>query len=98
MSVQTGTGLGLSISKNFAELMGGTIEVESEADKGALFRVQIPAGIVEAADVKTTRETEPGVIGLVPGQKAQRVAAEIDRRAAAGILLVVCCRVLGNEF
>lgn len=33
-----GTGLGLSISKNFAEMMGGHIMVESELGNGTMFR------------------------------------------------------------
>jgi signal transduction histidine kinase len=37
-----GTGLGLSITKQFAELLGGTIAVESEVGKGATFTVRIP--------------------------------------------------------
>ncbi|MFO7750384.1 MAG: response regulator [Desulfobacteraceae bacterium] len=34
-----GTGLGLAISKNLAEMMNGTIEVESQVNSGTLFRV-----------------------------------------------------------
>src|SRR5450432_597407 len=37
-----GTGLGLAISKSLAELMHGTLTVESEAGKGSLFSLCIP--------------------------------------------------------
>lgn len=48
-----GTGLGMAITKNIVELMGGTIDVFSEIDKGTLFRVdlqlRIPGGRSDAA-------------------------------------------------
>ena len=37
-----GTGLGLAIVRQAAETHGGTVEVESDVGKGALFRVRLP--------------------------------------------------------
>lgn len=48
-----GTGLGLSITKRLAELMGGSIQVSSELDKGTAFTVILPLKKVDEAT--TTR-------------------------------------------
>jgi CheY-like chemotaxis protein/anti-sigma regulatory factor (Ser/Thr protein kinase) len=38
-----GTGLGLTITKHFAEMMGGTLFVHSEHQKGTTFTIRLPA-------------------------------------------------------
>ncbi|MCQ2359208.1 MAG: ATP-binding protein [Phascolarctobacterium sp.] len=45
-----GTGLGMPLVKQFIDLMGGTITVESELGKGTTFTVTIPHRIAEAPD------------------------------------------------
>ena len=75
-----GTGLGLSICKGCAEIMGGTIEVESEVGKGAIFRVRVPAEIAETTDVITPVHDKPRVIGLAPSQKRLRILAADDNK------------------
>jgi len=42
-----GTGLGMAITKNIVELMGGTIDVSSEIDKGSIFKVELEFRVPE---------------------------------------------------
>jgi signal transduction histidine kinase/DNA-binding response OmpR family regulator len=51
--LEGGTGIGLAIVREFTELMGGRISVDSNWGKGAFFKVTIPLKIAEEQVVET---------------------------------------------
>lgn len=50
-----GTGLGLAISKKLIELMGGSIKIKSEVNKGSIFSFAIPWKEAPVAEVKLSK-------------------------------------------
>jgi PAS domain S-box-containing protein len=73
-----GTGLGLAITRSFVELMGGRISVESEPDKGSLFRVELPAALAETGETRAAAAARPDVLGLAQGQPEWRILVVED--------------------
>ncbi len=56
-----GTGLGLTISKEFAEMMGGTVTVESTVGEGSTFTVELPFELQQdVAENDLPPEIDPG--------------------------------------
>jgi len=66
-SSHIGTGLGLTICKQYAELFGGNISVESKLNTGTTFTVQIPVNLADKSEIvqynyqsiKSLAPTEP---------------------------------------
>lgn len=75
---QGGTGLGLAISRQFAELMGGTIQASSILGKGSVFTFNIQAKLANAPTTKVSLP-RPQIRRLTPGQKDYRIAIVDDQ-------------------
>ncbi|MFA6970751.1 MAG: ATP-binding protein [Gallionella sp.] len=78
-ATQKGTGLGLSIVREYVELMGGNIIVESTPDTGSLFRVNLPVQRAEETEVMSTESAQGQVIGLASGQTDYRILIVEDQ-------------------
>jgi signal transduction histidine kinase/ligand-binding sensor domain-containing protein/DNA-binding response OmpR family regulator len=64
-----GTGIGLSITKEFVNMQGGTIDVDSEPGKGCVFTIEIPLTPVteQAAVAETDAEPIQPIPSTTPG-------------------------------
>jgi CheY-like chemotaxis protein len=81
-----GTGLGLSISRQFARLMAGDITASSQPGRGSLFRLEIQAEAVPAAERPDARPARQ-VIGLEPGQPVYRLLVVDDKEANRSLVV-----------
>ncbi len=66
-----GTGLGLNICKQLVELMGGSIGVESEKDRGSAFSFSIWAGLCEEAGEIPDRIDETAAFSVWEEEESQ---------------------------
>lgn len=63
-----GTGLGLALSKGYVELLGGSIQLTSEIDKGSVFSFTLPYKPVNRTGTEVTTDLKEPKIILPPGK------------------------------
>lgn len=74
-----GTGLGLTICKHFAEMMEGTIKVDSEPGKGSTFSFYLPIiSVVHEFSVSNQGELEKSLPALPPNSATIATILVID--------------------
>ena len=82
-----GTGLGMAITKNIVDMMGGTIEVESEQNKGTTFTVNLELRFTDDQQQMEPITELNGLRGLVVDddtvccQSASKMLRQIGMRA-----------------
>ncbi len=79
-----GTGLGMAITKNIVELMGGTIDVKSQVDRGSLFSVELELQIAKEKEERFFRDS--GVFRMLAVDDEEEIRRDIQlRMEAAGV-------------
>jgi signal transduction histidine kinase/CheY-like chemotaxis protein len=79
-ATQNGTGLGLSIARQFVQMMGGTISVQSIPGEGSLFSVELPVKLAQESAVAAANVDSRQVVALVPGEPQYRILIIEDKR------------------
>ena len=64
-----GTGLGLAITRTLTEIMGGAIEVESEAGRGSAFTVRLPLALAKPEGQEAAGEASGPAVAAAGVQK-----------------------------
>ncbi|MDB5339647.1 MAG: rpfC 3 [Planctomycetaceae bacterium] len=102
----SGTGLGLTISRRIAELLGGSLTVESEIGSGSIFKLTVDAGPLEgvsmlsaapAVDIVPDSDSGPPTPPLRPLRVLLVEDGDINRRLIHLVLQRHRCDVVDAE-
>ncbi len=80
--INKGTGLGLAITQQFAQLMQGSISLDSQLGRGSVFRLELPLQTASEGDIARPANgpAHGTVLGLEAGQPTYRILVVEDQR------------------
>jgi signal transduction histidine kinase/DNA-binding response OmpR family regulator len=75
-----GTGLGLTITRQFVEMMGGHISLDSSPGQGSIFKIDLPLLEATESDISNIEPTDKRTVRcLAPGQPDYRILIVEDQ-------------------
>jgi len=89
-----GSGLGLTITRQFVELMGGAISLQSRPGEGACFRVALKVELASEDEIIKRGGLHGRVIGIAPGEPEYRVLV-VDDQSENALLLRMLLEAVG---
>jgi signal transduction histidine kinase/ActR/RegA family two-component response regulator len=79
VAARQGSGLGLAITRQYTEVMGGRLRIESALGTGSHFYVEVPVDIAPPSALLPAKIEPRRVAGLAPGQTEYRILVVEDR-------------------
>ena len=76
-----GAGLGLTLSKQLIEKMGGSLEVESQGDRGTTFKIQLSVHQETSNNDRTSGNTTPTASSVTASNASSSTSSNIEQTA-----------------